>query len=93
MTAPLNIALAKGRLLDPSLALFREAGVRRREPWAGSDMARSLTKCYRADTNIQLFVCNNLPTKAGVETTGICLSTRIIRLGIARAAQRNTVPS
>lgn len=27
MTAPLNIALAKGRLLDPSLALFRNAGV------------------------------------------------------------------
>ena len=27
MTAPLHVALAKGRLLDPALALFRDAGV------------------------------------------------------------------
>ena len=26
MTAPLHVALAKGRLLDPALALFRDAG-------------------------------------------------------------------
>ena len=26
MTPPLNVALAKGRLLDPALALFRDAG-------------------------------------------------------------------
>jgi hypothetical protein len=36
-------------------------------------MARSLTKLYRADTKIQLFVCNNPLDQAAVEMTGICL--------------------